>query len=242
MIKSINSSRVVVVPCFNEAKRIAASNFVPLVSELKCKIIFVDDGSVDGTGDIIRGLPLESDSYSIIRLPRNLGKAAAIMAGIKLALERDFLFIGLFDADGAIHFEDLRLAFDLIEKSPSVSVVSGARILLAGNDVIRKTQRRWIGRVVATLVALIIQIQVYDPQSPCKVYRASDLRRIYRLQINTKWFVDAELLSQLKSIQTPGTKWLIEFPVTNWKDVDGSSLSLLSFFKILDDLRRLRRG
>ena len=240
MITSDNCSRVVVVPCFNESKRIVAANFVPLVDELNCKILFIDDGSMDDTVDKIVSLPLKSDSYSIVSLPRNKGKANAVLAGIKLALDANFEQIGLFDADGAIHPADLGAAFDLIEDSPGVSVVSGARVLLAGNDVIRKTQRRWIGRVIATLVSLIIEIQVYDPQSPCKVYRAADLKRILVLQIDTKWFVDAELLSYLKSIQTPGSKWLLEFPVTKWQDVDGSKLSLLSFFKILGDLRRLR--
>jgi dolichyl-phosphate beta-glucosyltransferase len=240
MIKPEASSRVVVVPCFNESKRIVASNFLSLVDEFNCKILFVDDGSTDGTVDRIRSLPIVSSSYSIVSLPENKGKANAILTGIKVALDNDFQFIGLFDADGAINPVDLGAAFGLIERSPGVSVVSGARILLAGNGVTRKTQRRWIGRVIATLVSLIIEIQVYDPQSPCKVYRAKDLKKISNLQVNTKWFGDAEVLFQLKLVKLQESKWILEFPVTSWQDVDGSNLSLSSFFGILGDLRKLR--
>jgi hypothetical protein len=136
---------------------------------------------------------------------------------------------------------DLGHAFDLLEKSPEISVVSGARILLAGNDVTRKSHRRWIGRVIATCVSLILKVQIYDPQSPCKVYRSEALKAIPDLEIKTKWFVDAEILSQLGESLKPQTKWLIEFPVTNWQDVEGSNISFNSLGIVLRDLWRLSR-
>jgi glycosyltransferase involved in cell wall biosynthesis len=241
LIKPEGGSRVVIVPCFNESKRIISSNFLSLVDELKCKILFVDDGSTDDTVSKLRSLPIVSSAYSIVSLPKNGGKANAISTGIRVALDNDFEFIGLFDADGAINPIDLGAAFSLIESTPDVSVVTGARVLLAGNGVTRKPQRRWIGRVIATLVSLIIEIQVYDPQSPSKVYRATDLKKISNLQVDTKWFGDAEVLFQLKQVVTQESKWILEFPVTSWQDVDGSNLSLLSFFRILGDLKRLSR-
>ena len=241
MITPDSSGRVVIVPCFNEENRIAATNFVTLSNQFRCKIIFVDDGSTDRTVRKILDLPLDSESSTLLKLPKNLGKANAILVGIQLALENDFSYIGLYDADGAIHPNDLGNAFDLMEQFSDISVVSGARVLLAGTEVTRKTHRRWIGRVVATLVSLILEIQIYDPQSPCKVYRAQSLKNLPTLQIGTRWFVDAEILSQLSRTMSSGSKWLLEFPVTNWRDVEGSNLSPRALWVVLHDLWVLKR-
>lgn len=234
-------NRAVVVPCFNEEFRLTSSNFLALANQVNCKIFFVDDGSSDRTVDKIHEFSLPAGSFELIRFPKNMGKASAVISGIQLALSQDFEFVGLYDADGAIHPEDLGHAFDLLESAPDVSVVSGARILLAGNDVTRKSHRRWIGRIVATCVSLILKVQVYDPQSPCKVYRGEALRAIPNLEIKTKWFVDAEILSQLGGNLKSQSRWLIEFPVTNWQDVEGSNLSLKSLWIVLRDLWKLSR-
>lgn len=230
------TSRVVVVPCFNEEKRLNPVFFVDLIKTYSCKLIFVDDGSTDNTCGAISRIALPPGSFEIIRLSKNAGKANAIRIGMNHALISGYDFIGLYDADGAIHPQDMGNAFQMIGASLDIDVVSGARILLAGNNVSRLNHRRWLGRVIATLVSLIIEVQIYDPQSPCKVYRASRLRDISRFQIRTKWFVDAEILKFLSKEQHISSRWLVEFPVTNWTDIAGSNISLKSSLRIFKDL------
>ncbi len=79
----------VVIPVFNEA-----SNIRPLVEELlpalnglsvPFEIIFVDDGSTDGSGDILRQMASEMPSVKVVTLSRNCGQTAAFDAGFKAA-------------------------------------------------------------------------------------------------------------------------------------------------------------
>jgi glycosyltransferase involved in cell wall biosynthesis len=230
------TSRVVVIPCFNEERRLNPVFFVDLVNTHACELIFVDDGSTDNTYNVISSLPLAQASFEIIRLDKNRGKANAIRVGLNHALIKGYEFIGLYDADGAIHPQDMGNAFQIIGGSTDINVVSGARILLAGNNVSRLNHRRWMGRIIATLVSLIMGLQIYDPQSPCKVYRASCLAVISKFNIKTKWFVDAEILKFLSREQDKSSRWLVEFPVTNWKDVAGSNISCKSSLRVLQDL------
>ena len=81
----------VVVPAYNEAERIPA-----VISPLQearhiDEIIVVDDGSTDGTADVVHRL-----GVALIELPRNLGKAAALEHGVRRARNDVFLFL---DAD-----------------------------------------------------------------------------------------------------------------------------------------------
>lgn len=238
MKSKVSLSRAVVIPCYNEEQRIQSSKFVSLVTNYNCHLFFVDDGSLDGTVGKIMSLPIPKSSFHLVSLESNVGKAEAILQGISHALRNGYDYVGLYDADGAINPKDLGFAFSLIETNEDVSVVSGARILLAGNEVTRKPNRRWAGRIIATVVSLMLKIQIYDPQSPCKVYKASELKKLSGLQLRTRWFVDAELLFAIKCLP-PTKKWLLEFPVTNWEDVDGSNISLKSVRVVLRDLFNL---
>ncbi len=80
-----------IVPAYNEAERVPA-----VISPLKAaqrvdEIIVVDDGSTDGTAEVARSLGVR-----VIRLPQNLGKAAALDRGVRAARHDVFLFL---DAD-----------------------------------------------------------------------------------------------------------------------------------------------
>ncbi len=75
----------VVMPVYNEAATVAASarrvRAVPLEVELVC----VDDGSTDGSLEVLRALEAEGVVHRVLAHPRNRGKGAAVRAGIAAA-------------------------------------------------------------------------------------------------------------------------------------------------------------
>src|SRR5262245_33728228 len=95
----------IVVPLFNEAlglaqfhDRIAAcAHALGKERGLKCELVYVDDGSSDGTRSIAEALPATDVDVQVVSLSRNFGKEAALLAGLDHARFGAVLFI---DGDG----------------------------------------------------------------------------------------------------------------------------------------------
>src|ERR1700754_2220483 len=95
----------VVVPLYNEAAGLAAlhARLGDLAKTLKgryglgCEVVYVDDGSSDGTLAIARGLAADTLDVQVVSLSRNFGKEAALMAGLDHARRGAVLFM---DGDG----------------------------------------------------------------------------------------------------------------------------------------------
>jgi polyisoprenyl-phosphate glycosyltransferase len=95
----------VVVPLFNEAEglpglheRIAeVARYLQIKRGLGVEVVYVDDGSSDGTADIAKSLPAIPLDIQVIILSRNFGKEAALLAGLDHARPGAVLFM---DGDG----------------------------------------------------------------------------------------------------------------------------------------------
>src|ERR1700737_2650170 len=95
----------IVVPVYNEAPGLALfhERLGALAStlrqrhNLRSEVIYVDDGSADGTLGIARGLPATALDVQVVSLSRNFGKEAALMAGLDHARRGAVLFM---DGDG----------------------------------------------------------------------------------------------------------------------------------------------
>ena len=83
----------IIVPCYNEEA--ALSFFLPAVRkaaaglrdkhQLACEVLFIDDGSRDGTWKAIQAQTKEDPRVRGVRFSRNFGKEAAIFAGLAQA-------------------------------------------------------------------------------------------------------------------------------------------------------------
>jgi glycosyltransferase involved in cell wall biosynthesis len=95
----------IVVPLYNEAPGLALfhERLAALATVLKerhglaCEVVYVDDGSADGTLTIARTLPATSLDVQVVSLSRNFGKEAALMAGLDHVTKGAVLFM---DGDG----------------------------------------------------------------------------------------------------------------------------------------------
>ena len=90
----------IIVPCFNEEQVILETNRRLLAtaeqSGIDFEILYVDDGSVDGTADILRELHVADARVKVLRLSRNFGHQFAITAGLEHA---SGIAVVLIDAD-----------------------------------------------------------------------------------------------------------------------------------------------
>src|SRR5580700_5308129 len=95
----------IVVPLYNEAasierlhgRLVEIAERLAAARSLACEVVYVDDGSRDGTLAIARDLPAAGLDVQVVSLSRNFGKEAAMLAGIDHARRGAMLFI---DGDG----------------------------------------------------------------------------------------------------------------------------------------------
>jgi glycosyltransferase involved in cell wall biosynthesis len=92
----------VVIPCYNEEKRLLGADFRKFVHKnLGYHLCFVNDGSKDKTLEVLQELREGKEDYiSIYDCPQNGGKAEAVRLGmLHLAKQSQFDYIGFLDAD-----------------------------------------------------------------------------------------------------------------------------------------------
>jgi glycosyltransferase involved in cell wall biosynthesis len=118
----------VVVPVKDEAANVALlarEIAAALAPEKAHEIIFVDDGSADGTGAALAALKPEIATLRILRHGRNLGQSRAIRTGVRAA--RGDVIITL-DGDGQNDPADIPRLLRVLEAEPAVGLVSGVRV------------------------------------------------------------------------------------------------------------------
>jgi dolichyl-phosphate beta-glucosyltransferase len=208
----VSESLTIVLPAFNEAGRIepaldelfgylrrrgeSARDGAPGAAGLpeRIDVVVVDDGSTDGTADIVRRRreisdPVAGASLSVLTVPHG-GKGAAVRAGMLHALGDVIVFA---DADMATPPDMLVPLVDALETS---DVALGSRIQPDGSDM-RKSQpryRRLLGKAFHLLASLWVVGPVQDTQCGFKAFRRSAARDLFPLQRITSIVFDVELI------------------------------------------------
>lgn len=134
------------------------------------ELIFVDDGSTDGSFHILREAATGDPRIRAIRFTRNFGQTPAISAGIDIARGT---YIVLLDADLQNLPEDIPPLVQTIREQ-GVDVVSGWR-KERQDDVITRKIPSWCAN---RLVSWFSGVRLHDFGCSLKVYRASFLKRI----------------------------------------------------------------
>ena len=231
----------ILVPCYNEELRLKFEYFDSLskkLSKLGFEIVFVNDGSTDGT---LRKIQEFNFRYRIYDLKLNQGKAEALRKALSQELiNPNIRIIGYLDSDGAFSTTDIEMfikKFIFDAEFAKYHVLSAARVKLAGAIIERKAIRHFIGRLVSTFINSGSKTRIYDPQSGFKLFRVSNtLKNAVEKPFVTRWFVDLEILK----FYTNQQDFIIEVPVTSWIDVSGSKIQPIQFPRILSDLIKIK--
>lgn len=238
---------MIVVPCYNEAKRLQLDQFQQFLAERPdIQFLFVDDGSTDATAEMLgSACDNQPEAFRFLKLATNGGKAEAVRAGFLEAFETEPAVVGFWDADLSTPLDELPRMLDILAQRREVEMVFGARVNLLGRSVHRKLSRHYIGRVFATFVAQLLGLAIYDTQCGAKVFRNSEqLRSLFQDPFLSRWIFDVEIIA--RSIQSrrraglsPTSSIICEMPLSNWVDVEGSKLRLKDFFLVARDLVRI---
>jgi len=235
----------IVVPCYNEEKRLRAGEFISFASlEKTVFFIFVNDGSTDGTRAALEKLVAANPArFSMLELEENSGKAEAVRQGFLKAVEEGFDYIGFWDADLATPLSCVTDFVSVIDSGKDA--VIGSRVRLLGRDIQRRLLRHYLGRFFATAVSVILRLPVYDTQCGAKLFRRTpSLEAAVAAPFRVKWTFDVELLGRLSVLEEASgrpdvqSRW-VEFPLPRWEEVRGSKVRGSDFARSGVELLRL---
>ena len=191
------SDSIVIIPTYNEKENM--EKIVRAVFSLeKCfHILVIDDGSPDGTADIVKRLMRDefADRLFLVERTGKLGLGTAYIAGFKWALERDYEYIFEMDADFSHNPNDLpRLYAACHDEGADVSV--GSRYITGVNVVNWPMGRVLMSYFASKYVRFVTGIRVNDTTAGFVCYRRRVLQTLefdkirfkgYAFQIEMKY-------------------------------------------------------
>jgi len=236
----------VVIPCYNEAKRLSISVFQHYIeTQNNLNFCFVNDGSSDNTIDILQEFKSRYPERILIhdQCP-NQGKAEAIRTGMIKSLEwQSFELLAYLDADLATPISEIIKMGEIFENRKDIQFVMGSRIRRLGADIQRSTRRHYLGRAFATAASLLLKIGVYDTQCGAKVFVNELIPLLFAEKFLSKWLFDLELIFRLKAIWgiEKSIACMYEMPLSTWHEIKGSKVKIKDFMILPFNLLKIYR-
>lgn len=164
-----------VLPTYNERDNLPA--LVAAIQALPCpiRIIIVDDGSPDGTGQIADQLAAGSDAIHVIHRSGKLGLGTAYVAGFHRALEDGADLVLTMDADFS---HDPRHLPAMLELSRQCDLVIGSRYVPGGGVRLWGAERILLSRTANLLAHRVLGLRARDCTSGFRCYRRQVLERV----------------------------------------------------------------
>ncbi len=174
---TLNSRPFIVIPTYNEAE-----NIREVLTRIKSQlpdidILVIDDGSPDGTADVVLELSTIYSNIELIRRDAKLGLGSAYRLGFSIGLENGATSLIEMDADLSHEPESLPALIAAVEEG-GADLCIGSRYVLGGSSPGLKTYRLLLSRAGNLYAALALGIKVKDATSGFRVYSSRILRKI----------------------------------------------------------------
>ncbi len=204
-----NVRYTVIIPCYNEAEGVPAlrAALQPVIDQLMAdggvEVVFVDDGSTDGTGDLLREAFADVPFVRILTHPRNLGLGAALRTGFQAA--RGEIVITT-DSDGTYPFEEILSMLRFM--SEDVDLVTASPYHPGGGIEGVPAWRRLFSFGASSLYRWILN-------SPVRTYTA--LFRAYRRQVLEAITIESDGYVAVAEIMAKAIRFgfrVAEYPTT----------------------------
>jgi len=223
----------IIIPCYNEEKRLPLQEYKRYLSSSNINFIFVDDGSTDQTMTLLRELEEEYPlQVHVLHLHVNVGKAEAVRTGVLKAQYIDNTdLIGFMDADLATPFEEIGYFVDAFEAN-TISFAFGSRISRIGANVKRHHYRHYFGRIIATAISTYLKIPIYDSQCGAKFFHADFANQIFLEPFVSRWLFDVEIFKRIALMNINVEQCALELPLHTWIEKGGSKIRLKDFIRM----------
>jgi dolichol-phosphate mannosyltransferase len=167
---------LVIVPTYNERENIGRLVDAVLRQDGRLEVLVVDDGSPDGTGQIVAEIEAADSRVHLLEREKKMGLGTAYIAGFRWALERDYQYVLEMDADFSHDPSHLPQFLRAIEDA---DLVLGSRYQQGRVTVVNWPIGRLLLSYAANLYARgVTGLPVWDATGGFKCFRRSVLEAI----------------------------------------------------------------
>jgi dolichyl-phosphate beta-glucosyltransferase len=183
----------IIIPAYNEEKRLPRT-FERIEAYLRgrggaAEVIVVDDGSTDGTAQLVEAAGARWPAIRLVKNPGNRGKGYSVRHGMREARGKIVLFT---DADLSAPIEEADKLFAALEAH---DVAIGSRALDRSLTSVRQPwYRESIGIVFNGVVRVVLGLPFADTQCGFKAFRSTRSKIIFEQQRIERFGFDPELL------------------------------------------------
>ena len=219
----MNNSLTIIIPAYNEAASLDAllSSLLSYCEEKKYKVIVVNDGSTDGTGQILEKYS-SHPNFSIIRNKLNKGYGGAIKAAVEAA-DTDYCIT--MDADGQHDMKDVEKLYNEIK-------YSGADMVVGRRNTGRSYYRSTGKSIIRSVAKLLMPLHIHDLNSGMKTYNTLLAKQYLHLCPNTMAYSDVITLVFISQGHL-----VKEIPITIHPRTSGkSTINTLTAFETLKQI------
>jgi dolichyl-phosphate beta-glucosyltransferase len=226
----------IILPAYNESARIAATLDKILAHGTQrgwnLEVIVVDDGSSDGTAELVRGYASKHCALRLLENPRNRGKGYSVRNGM-LHAKGDILLFS--DADLSSPIEEADKLFAAMAQGAEIAI--GSRWVDPRVQIRRQPlHRRLLGRIFNLALRIVLGLQFKDTQCGFKAFTRRSAQTIFPLQKIERWGFDPELLYLAKQFGFT----VREVPVA-WSHREGTRINpLRDGIRMFGELLRVR--
>ena len=225
----------VVVPAYNEEKRLgptleAITGYLR-DTETDWELIVVDDGSTDGTRDVVTAASALDPRIQLVTSPRNRGKGHALRLGVCASYGRRVL---VTDADLAAPIEELERLDKALADGQAAAI--GSRATAGASIEARQHRlREFLGRAGNFLIRSVAVPGIRDTQCGFKLFDGDRAREAFAASRLNGWGIDVEVLQHFRRSGWP----VAEVPV-RWAHQPGSKVRPLDYGRVLAELTLLK--
>jgi CheY-like chemotaxis protein len=233
----------VVIPCYNEEKRLLSKAFTDFIlKNTGYHLCFVNDGSTDNTLEVLNNLKQgREDLITVHNCEKNGGKAEAVRQGMLLLFQQEDLdYIGFLDADLSTDLTDFDDLVSTLENS-NYKIVSGSRISRMGAYITKDSARKIISLTINFIIRKILSMDFKDTQCGAKIFHKDVIEISFGNKFVTKWIFDVEVFRRitLHFGLNKAKEMICEKPLKRWVHTNGSILSMKDSIKIFGQLLKV---
>ena len=217
-------SALVVIPTYNEAESIGA--ILNALKPLDCDVLVIDDGSPDGTAQIVRNLGIE-----VIERAGKQGLGSAYRAGFSLAMDRGYTYIIQMDADGSHQVKDLE---KMMEWIGSADLLIGSRYVKDGGVANWSTFRKNLSKSANKYANVVLSLGIKDTTSGFRIYTSALVKKMEISTIRSEGYC-FQIEMTRRAISRGGS--IAEIPITFIERAHG--VSKMSFMIALEAVLRI---